>query len=136
MTLAVRFWIGANSQVRHHSGRTYTANCAGIVDVPIGDAESIHSYIPGGHPDRDPSGVHRAQRLMFVGATEALRETAAQLSERPIIDQICETVAQLERDRAEWFKAFADSFERDAKVQLDAFPEIYERACRELLGRT
>ena len=80
----------------------------------------------------------RAQPSWITGAEieEALRETAAQLSERPIIDQICETVAQLERDRAEWFKAFADSFERDAKVQLDAFPEIYERACRELLGRT
>ena len=58
---------------------------------------------------------------------EALRETAAQISDRPIIDQICETVAQIQRDRVEWFKAFADSFERDCRAQLEAFPEIYER---------
>jgi hypothetical protein len=69
MTLSVRYLIGANSVLAHPSGRTYTANSAGIVDVPIGDAEAMHTYIPRGYPDPDPSGLHRAQRLTVIGAT-------------------------------------------------------------------
>jgi hypothetical protein len=53
MTLSVRFLTTPNSVLQHFSGRSYTANSSGIVDIPIADAEAVHV----------------GTRLMFIGAT-------------------------------------------------------------------
>jgi hypothetical protein len=50
--------------------------------------------------------------------------------EAEIVAQIRETIAQLERDRAAWFKGFAENFERDAAASMRAFVDAYsQRKC-------
>jgi hypothetical protein len=53
MSLNFRYLAAPSAVLRHYSGRAYVANSLGIVDIPPGDAEAIHS----------------AARLMLVGNT-------------------------------------------------------------------
>jgi hypothetical protein len=54
MALAVRFQSTPNALLRHPSGRTYSANGNGIVDIPAVDAEQIHG---------------QGQRIAYTGTT-------------------------------------------------------------------
>jgi len=54
MALSIRFQTKANATVRHQSGKIYTADANGIVDVPAEHGDGIHG---------------QGQRLGYVGAT-------------------------------------------------------------------
>ena len=67
---------------------------------------------------REEASLSRPRRARQPGwitgaeIDEALREFAKSLTERPILDQICENGRAARSAREEWFKAFAENLER------------------------